>query len=52
MVSQPTATPALTLDAAATAPAPVTTQAWEKGAPLPFHTIEGYGGGASDVGDS
>ncbi|MEI8194608.1 MAG: DUF3034 family protein [Phycisphaerae bacterium] len=44
--SQPTETPALTLDAAATAPAADTAPAWEKGAPLPFHTIEGYGGGA------
>jgi len=39
------ASPMLTLDAAASAPDP-TPPAYEKGAPLPFHTIEGYGGGA------
>jgi hypothetical protein len=37
-------TPTLTLDAASTAPA--SAPAYEKGPPLPFHTIEGYGGGA------
>lgn len=40
------ALPVLTLDVASTTTAPAKKEEDEKGPPLPFHTIEGYGGGA------